>query len=85
MLFIGIGDSTTAPAIAKAMKHAGSFAIAQLDVNWSFPKFLTYEPREPGSAELVAKPLTSGFEFTEDEYVRQRSQRDFFYLVRKGR
>ncbi|MEJ7731566.1 MAG: hypothetical protein WKG00_20425 [Polyangiaceae bacterium] len=85
VLFIGIGDSTTAPAIARAMKHAGSFAIAQLDVNWSFPKFLTYEPREPGSTELVARPLTSGFEFTEDEYVRQRSQRDFFYLVRKGR
>lgn len=84
VLFIGIGDSTTAPAIAKAVKHAGAHAIAQLDVNWSFPKFLTYEPREPGSTELVAKPLTANFEFTEDEYVRQRSQRDFFYLVRKG-
>jgi hypothetical protein len=84
ILYIGIGDSTTAPAIAKAMKHAGSHAIAQLDVNWSFPKFLTYEPKEPGGTELIAKPLTSGFEFTEDEYVRQRAQRDFFYLTRKG-
>ena len=39
------------------MKHVGAYAVAQLDVNWSYPKFLTYEPRDPGGAELVAKPL----------------------------
>ena len=48
VLYVGIGDSTTAPAIARAMKHAGAHSIAQLDVNWSYPKFLLYEPIDDG-------------------------------------
>jgi len=82
VLFVGIGDSTTAPAIARAMKHAGAHSIAQLDVNWSYPKFLLYEPRAPGSPDLVAKAISKGFEFADDEYLA-RSQRDFFYLTRR--
>ena len=84
ILYVGIGDSTTAPAIARAMKHVGSHSVAQLDVNWSYPKFLTYEPRIPGDSALVAKAICKGFDFAEDEYIGQRAQRDFFYLTRKG-
>ncbi len=83
VLYVGIGDAARAPVIAEGMRHAGAHSVAQLDVNWSFPRFLVYEPREPGSKELVAKALCKGFEFTEDEYVRERSPRDFFYLTRK--
>jgi hypothetical protein len=80
-LYVGIGDFTTAPAIAKAMAHAGAHNVAQLDVNWSFPKLVLYEPRPP-TGELIATPLSKGFEFTEDDYVRESSPRDFFYLTR---
>jgi hypothetical protein len=80
-LFVGIGDFTTAPAIARAMAHAGSHSVAELDVNWSFPKLLFYEPR-PATGELIATPLSKGFEFTEDDYIRESSPRDFFYLTR---
>ncbi len=83
-LYVGIGDDTTARAIALAMEHAGAYTVAQLDVNFSYPKFLLYGPKGDGSTELVAKPLTKGFEFTEDEYIRARSPRDFFYLTRKA-
>jgi len=82
VLYVGIGDAARAPVIAAGMRHAGAFAAAQLDVNWSFPRFLLFEPREKGSKELVARALCKGFEFTEDEYVREKSPRDFFYLVR---
>lgn len=83
-LFVGIGDFTTAPAIARAMAHAGAHNVAELDVNWSFPKLLLYEPRPStgSSGELIATPLCKGFEFTEDDYVRESSPRDFFYLTR---
>jgi len=80
-LYVAIGDFTTAPAIARAMAHAGAHNVAQLDVNWSFPKLLLYEPR-PATGELIATPLCKGFEFTEDDYVRDSSPRDFFYLTR---
>lgn len=81
-LFVGIGDFTTAPAIAKAMAHAGAHSVAQLDVNWSFPRFLIYVPKDGDTANKIATPLCKGFEFTEDEYIRESSPRDFFYLTR---
>lgn len=82
-LFVGIGDHTTARAIALAMKHAGSHGVAQLDVNWSYPKFVTYAPRKE-TGVLIARPLAEGIEASEDEYVRERAPRDFFYLTRMG-
>ena len=32
---------------------------------------------------MIARPLVKGFEFDEDDYLRERSPRDFFYLTRK--
>ncbi|WP_437627265.1 hypothetical protein [Sorangium sp. So ce1151] len=81
VLFVGISNHTTAAAIGLGLRHAGAAAVAQLDVNWSYPKFLLYEPGEGGALTPVA--LASGFEFSEDEYIRKRSLRDFFYLTRK--
>jgi hypothetical protein len=83
VLYVGIGDGTTAKAMALSMRHAGARNVAQLDVNWSFPKFVLFQPRETGSAELVATALCKGFEFSEDDYVRKRQSRDFFYLTRR--
>ncbi len=85
VLYMGIGDFTSAKAMALGMKHAGAFHVAQLDVNWSYPKFVLYKPRLLGSPELIATPLTEGFKFAEDEYIGSPHPRDFFYLIRKSR
>jgi hypothetical protein len=82
-LFVAISNHTTAQAIALGLRHAGAAHVAQLDVNWSYPKFLLFEPGE-GGAGLKPVALASGFEFSEDEYIRKRSLRDFFYLTRKA-
>ncbi len=82
ILYVGISNHTTARAIAEGMHHAGAHDVAQLDVNWSYPKFVTFAPGEGGS-DLVAVALAEGFEFHEDEYLRRRSHRDFFYLAKK--
>jgi hypothetical protein len=81
-LYVAITNHTTARALADAMRHAGAVQVAQLDVNWSYPKFLTYEAGE-GGPERKAVALAKGFEFDPDEYIRKRSLRDFFYLTRK--
>jgi hypothetical protein len=83
VLFVGIGDHVTGRSIAEAMHHAGAHSIAQLDVNFSYPKFLTYDHAAPGSKELKPVPLTDNFEYEPDQYVGSRSQRDFFYLTRR--
>jgi hypothetical protein len=83
-LFIGISEATTATAIAKAMHHAGAYQVAQLDVNWSYPKFVTIEPRDGSLADPKVKAIIDGFEYTEDDYVKKPMARDFFYLTRKA-
>jgi hypothetical protein len=87
-LFVGIGNQTTAESIARGMHHAGASSVAQLDVNFSYPKFVTFEaePSAAGALPAVAEerravPLAEGFELSDDEYLRKPSQRDFFYLL----
>ena len=80
VLYVSISNATTAQVIAAGMHHAGATDIAQLDVNWSYPKFVTFVSPEPG-APLEAVALASGFEFSKGEYIRDRQRRDFFYLT----
>lgn len=82
VLYVSITNHTNARVLADGMRHAGAVDVAQLDVNWSYPKFVLFEPKEPGGPRK-AVALASGFEFSEDEYIRKRARRDFFYLVRR--
>jgi len=81
-LFVGIGEATSAVAIAKAMQFAGSFHVAQLDVNFSYPKFVSIGPKSPGASDLELKGLVKTFEFKPDDYIKRPHTRDFFYLTR---
>ncbi len=83
VLFVAITNHTTAPALAKGMAFAGAVTIAQMDVNWSYPKFVTYEPDKGQKDKLVPAALADGFEFSPDLYLRERAMRDFFYITRK--
>ena len=84
MLFVGISDATTATAIAKAMHFVGSYNVAQLDVNWSYPKAFTVEPKSTGSSDVEVKPIVDGFEFSPDDYIKKEATRDFFYVTRRA-
>jgi hypothetical protein len=82
ILFVSITNHTNAKVLAEGMRKAGATEVAQLDVNWSYPKFVLFEPKTPGGPRK-AVALASGFEFSEDEYIRKKARRDFFYLMRK--
>lgn len=81
VLYFGLGSSLTARALADGMRHAGAADVAELDVNWSYPKLLVFHANPAGALE--ASSLFPGFAFEKAEYVRKRSARDFFYLVRR--
>ncbi len=87
VLFVAISEATNATTIATAVQFAGAVNVAQLDVNFSYPKLLTVEraevPREGRAADWVVRAISKGFEFTEDDYLRKEMPRDFFYLTRK--
>jgi hypothetical protein len=79
-LFVGISNYTTARALALGMQHVGSVSVAQLDVNFSYPRFLLYQQK---GAELSAIPAVKGLLYKRDEYLGRPSTRDFFYVTAK--
>jgi hypothetical protein len=81
-LFYGLGDSVTAKSLARAMQAAGARSAAQLDVNYSYPRFLSYERPSPTEAPKAKTGLIPDLKFTSWEYVGESSPRDFFYLTR---
>ncbi len=78
-LFVGISNSTTARTMALGMQQAGAVTVAQLDVNFSFPRFVVYE--EGNQGKLNALGAVKGFLYEPDEYVGHSSTRDFFYVT----
>ncbi len=82
-LFYGFGDAVTAQSLSQAMKAVGVESAAQLDVNYSYPRFLLYERATPEGAPKATSSLVPGVKFVSREYVEDPSPRDFFYLVRR--
>jgi hypothetical protein len=82
VLYVAITNHTSARVLADGLHHAGASDVAQLDVNWSYPKFVTFEPIGHTTV-LHPVPLAPGFEYSDDEYLRKKEKRDFFYVVRR--
>ncbi len=84
-LFYGLGEAMTAQALARGMRAAGAEQAAQLDVNFSYPRFLFYEHPGAGGPPLAKQSIIPNIDFTSDQYVTRPSIRDFFYLAREHR
>lgn len=82
VLFYAEGDGLTALSMARALHAAGAADIAELDVNWAFPRYLFYKHKDSGKVE-VDKVLIPGTPFKADEYVGRAWYRDFFYVTRR--
>jgi hypothetical protein len=83
-LLYGLGEDITPRALAEAMRAAGAAFAAQLDVNWSFTRFLFYgKPASPAQPPEVTETLIPKLKHAAREYVVRPAERDFFYLARK--
>ncbi len=78
-LFMAVSNHTSPRTIAIAMSHVGSFHAAQLDINYSYPKFVLFPKTELGVREATS--LFEGFKAEKDDYIRQPNLRDFFYVT----
>jgi hypothetical protein len=81
-LFYGLGEAVTAQSLSRAMKAVGAENAAQLDVNYSYPRFLLYDRVSADAPPSVGSALIPGIKFMSHEYVSDASPRDFFYLTR---
>jgi len=79
-LYYAIGDALTAQSLARGMRAVGSQVAAQLDVNYSYPRFLLYAKGTVGP--FATTSIIPAVEFTNNQYVTP-SPRDFFYLTRE--
>ncbi len=82
VLFYGLGEAVTAQALAHAMRAVGAEDAAQLDVNYSYPRFLFFE-RTADDSPRVGGALIPGIKYQKTEYVGGPELRDFFYLTRR--
>lgn len=82
VVYMGVSNATTARALALGMQSAGAWSVAQLDVNWSYPRFLLF-PKDAFGVRH-AQSLFKGFLFEPEEMLREPSPRDFFYVTRRG-
>lgn len=81
VLFYGMGDNLTARTLGEALVTAGASDVAELDVNWTFPRFLMYG--HSGATPVVSAPLIAVAPYKPGEYVTSSWHRDFFYIARK--
>ncbi len=80
-LYYGLGDATTAQSIGRAMLAVGAHHAAQLDINFSYPRFFLFEHGAAGPS--IAETVIPGLRHKPTEYVGISQQRDFFYVTRK--
>jgi hypothetical protein len=83
VLFYGLGEACTAQALAHAMHAVGAEDAAQLDVNYSYPRFLFYTKTEGAEPPAVSSALIPGIKYQKHEYTGASEVRDFFYLTKK--
>jgi hypothetical protein len=79
-LFFGIGEWIWARDLALAMKSAGAVDVAELDINWSYTRFLLYDRSTPPK---VISTVIEKVQYSKDGYISKAAPRDFFYLRRK--
>ncbi len=85
VLFYGLGEAVTAQALAHAMRAVGAEDAAQLDVNYSYPRFLFFDKgaRAGEAPPRVGSAIIPGIKYLKTEYTGGSEIRDFFYLTRK--
>jgi hypothetical protein len=83
VLLYGMGEELEPPELAEGMRVAGAKDAAQLDINWSWTRFLVFGEPE-GKALQTTSTLIPKMVHTKRGYVETAADRDFFYVIRRS-
>lgn len=83
VLMFGLGEWITPRGLTRAMLAAGAEDVAELDINWSYTRFILFSASAEGGAPGVSGTLIPEIKHLPGEYVSRPSTRDFFYLFRR--
>ena len=80
VLYFGIGDYINAPWLADGLVAAGFDNAAELDINYSYTRFIMYQ-QGAGGEMTVSSPLLTDLKAPRNQYWKEASGRDFFALT----
>ncbi len=81
--FFGLGEGTSAKALADGLLAAGASSVAELDINWSYTRFFLFERATPDSPVAIVRSIGTKAQHPPRSYLEKSSERDFFYFARK--
>jgi hypothetical protein len=82
-LYYAIGIETPPRILAEGLVAAGIADAAQLDINWNWTRFFTFQKTAEGTFEV--DEVLAKVEHSQRDYVSRASERDFFYVLRAER
>ncbi len=82
-LLYAFGDWLSASELGAAMRTVGAVDVAQLDINWSYTRFYSFEHPAGGPPRIAASVVPKA-KFSPNNYVSKPSYRDFFYVTRRS-
>lgn len=83
VLFYGLGEEMDPRVLAQGMLYAGAVNSAELDINWSWTRFLLFGQTRAGGLG-VTSTLIDPMVFQPGEYLKRDAARDFFFLTRRS-
>lgn len=83
-LFYGMGVEADPKLLAEAMQTVGAVDAAQLDINWSWTRFLLMGQPSVEAPLQVTSTLIPKMVHRKRGYVQETQPRDFFYLARRA-
>ncbi len=83
VLLYAMGTEVGPLLLAQAMRHAGAVDAVQLDINWSWTRFLLYGQPSPGGRLQVTSTLIPKMTHSSKGYLERAGHRDFFYVLRR--
>lgn len=82
VLYYVVGDSLTAAATARSLEAAGAVSAMMLDINYSFPNFVTFAPTgDPATPLAWTDHIPEKPDLAPDLYIGKGATKDFFYLT----
>jgi hypothetical protein len=80
-LFYGIGEEVGPRVLAEGMRYAGAHFAAELDINWSWTRFLMFGQSTTKPGLKVTSTLIPKMVHQDRQYVEKTSARGFFYVT----
>lgn len=82
-LLYALGEEMGPRDLAYGMRFAGALDAAQLDINWSWTRFLVFGVPAPNGELQVTSTLVPQMVHRRTGYVSRAVARDFFYVRRR--